>query len=395
MSSFEKRLLIGLGLLVLLLSVLEAAVPEPTDWTPSYSRHKDTPYGSRLVYESVSDLFPQVHPVDGPFSVVANERLEEGPAAPVVHLVVAGTYSQSDANTRSLLSLAAKGDHFLIAANTFQGLLADTLNLVVDMEGFGMREDTSDLRFIGEPRIVDGVFRYAHGYPGAYFTRYDTLRSRVLAVDGASHPVLLQMTWGKGRLVLCTAPHAFTNFNLLKNDNGTALAAMLSALPAIPLYWHEYHNANEASGSTPLRFLLSQPSLRWAWMLTLALTFLFILVRARREQRAIPVVVPLRNATRELMHTLGRLHWGKGDHADMAQKMITNFKEDLRQRTYLHVFAYDDATAAHIAFKTGRSKSDVAALLNTIAAAESSDRLSEIQLLKLSEQINELRRSIP
>lgn len=395
MSRFEKRLLISLGLLVLLLSILEAAVPEPTDWTPSYSRHKSTPYGSRLVYESVRDLFPQVHPVNEPFYVVANERLEEGSVTPAAHLLLERAYASSDANTRMVLSLAERGDHFLIAANAFEGLLADTLNLVTGMKSFAMEEDTSDLRFIGEPRIVEGVYRYAHGYPGAHFTSYDTLRTRVLAVDGASRPVLLQMNWGKGGLVLCTAPHAFTNFNLLKNDNGTALAAMLSALPLLPLYWHEYQNANATTSSSPMRFLLSQPSLRWAWMLTLALTLLFILVRARREQRAIPVEEPPRNSTRELMHTLGRLYWGKGDHADMARKMIANLKEDLRQRTYLHAFAYDDATVAHIATKTGLSRTEVTTLLNTIATAEKADRLSEVQLLKLSEQINELRRSIP
>ncbi len=66
--------------------------------------------------------------------------------------------------------------------------------------------------------------------------------------------------------------------------------------------------------------------MRWAWFLALTLVVLYIIVYARRQQRAIPVVAPPRNATRDLVHTIGRLYWHKGDHADLARKMIAHFK---------------------------------------------------------------------
>jgi hypothetical protein len=395
MTRFEKRLLIGLGLLVLLLSVLEAAIPEPMDWTQSYSRHLDKPYASELVYESLGDLFPEVRPVDRPFYEVATERLDDGlMGGPVNHLLISGESVLDEANALQLLDLAEQGDHFFVAAAEMEGPLADTLNIRLDRKTFQIREDTSDIRFAGDPRIVEGVYRYARGFHGAYFTRYDTARTRVLAIDGAMHPVLLEVAWGRGRIVLCSAPLALTNFNLLKNDNATAAAAMLSTLPSQPVLWHEYRGVGTQASDSLLRFLLSQPPLRWAWFLTLSLVVLFILVRARREQRAIPVVAPPRNASRELVQTMGRLYWSRGDHVDLAQKMIANFKEDLRQRAYLRTFAYDEATAVHLAAKSGLTKDEMTQRLSAIQAYENAQRLSEFQLLKLNEALHELRRSI-
>ncbi|MCB0780112.1 MAG: hypothetical protein KDC03_11365, partial [Flavobacteriales bacterium] len=52
------------GLVIVLIGVLgwmEATAPEPVDWSPSWSRYHDKPYGASLVHERLTDLFPAVH----------------------------------------------------------------------------------------------------------------------------------------------------------------------------------------------------------------------------------------------------------------------------------------------------------------------------------------------
>ncbi len=395
MTRFEKRILIGLGLLILLLSVMEAMVPQPTDWNPSYSRFHRKPFGDELVYKRLSDLFPEVRTISDPlYSVERQRAIEDVWNEAVNHVFINMTFSPDITSTEHLLDLVSWGDHAFIAADMIGGPFADSLHLDMDMKPWMGTESTSDIRAIGEPRIVEGVFRYARNFTGAYFTNYDTSRTRVLAVDGSANPVLLQMAWGEGRIVLCSTPMALTNYHLLKERNHQFMAAAFSLLPPRPVWWDEAYKVGRMEAQTPIRFLLSQTALRWAWFLALSLVVLYILVYARRQQRAIPIVLPPRNATRDLMHTVGRLYWHKGDHTDLAHKMIAHFKEDLRLRTYLRTFAYDRPTIQHLAAKTGLTVEETEQRLRAIQAHETNARISESELLKLSSELYEFRQLI-
>ncbi|HRD53855.1 MAG TPA: hypothetical protein PKY96_14530, partial [Flavobacteriales bacterium] len=75
MNRFEKRLLLGLGLLIVLLATLEALAPKPMDWSWSFSRQHKTPYGAKLFYERLPDLFPEVRAITDPVVNTAEERL--------------------------------------------------------------------------------------------------------------------------------------------------------------------------------------------------------------------------------------------------------------------------------------------------------------------------------
>lgn len=395
MTRFEKRILWGLGLLILALSVMEAMVPKPTDWSPSYSRFHRKPFGAELLYQRLPDLFPEVRSVSDPLYSVGRERyIEDVLDAPVNHVFINSSFTPDIISTERLLELVEWGDHAFIAAEFIGGALADSLKLDMNAKRWSEFDTISDIRFTGDPRIAQGVFRYARGFPGAYFTRYDTARTRSLAVDGSAHPVLLECAWGNGRIVLCSAPMALTNYHLLKDKNATFIAGAFSALPRLPVVWDEAYKVGRMEARTPLRYILSQTPLRWAWFLALTLVVLYMIVFARRQQRAIPIVSPPRNSTRDLMHTIGRLYWHKGDHADLANKMIAHFKEDVRQRAYLRTFQYDSATIDHLATKTGLEKQEMTDRLNAIARRENAKRLSEKDLLDLSNELHELRRLI-
>ena len=395
MSRFEKRMLAVVGLLILLFAILEASAPQPTDWTPSFSRYHVKPFGGKLLHERLGDLFPEVRATHDPVAVNAEARLYEEPIAeePINHLFINSNFGLDQLSTEHLLGLVELGDRVLIAAEEMYNVLADTLHIEMD-RAYWIEDATSDIRFIGEQRLVPGVFRFSRHFPGAYFTRYDTARTRVLAVDGASRPVLLEMVWGDGRIVLCSAPRALSNYNLVKDRNAQFAEAVLSVLPPRPVVWDEFYKVGRMESTSFVRFLLKEPALRWAWFLTLALIVLFMVVYSRRQQRAIPTVLAPINASRELAHTIGRLYWHKADHAGLARKLIAHFKEELRTRTYLRSFAYDEATIAHLATKTGRERQEISTRLLAFQRRETAQRLTEEDLLSLSTELHEFRQLI-
>lgn len=392
MNRTDKRILLGLALLILLFAVLEATAPKPVDWSLSYSRYHRKPYGAELVHERLNDLFPAVRSVHVP--IQENGHSTGSVNGPACNRIFINTWFALDRRSvEELLERVDQGDHLFIAAETISGTLADTLNLWMGRHG-GAGLSYTDLRFVGKPRIAEGSFRFERGFPGSHFTRYDSSRTRVLAVDGSAAPVLLEMQWGEGRIVLSSSPRAFTNYNLLKGDNARYMAAALSVLPRLPVVWDEHFKDGRSESTTPLRYILSQKALRWAWYLALALVVLWMLVYSRRQQRAIPIVLPPRNASRALAQTIGRLYWQRGDHADLAHKMVAHFKEEIRQRTYLRSFHWDQATAEHLASKTGQGLDETQRKLDLLKRYEESTKATEQDLLALSRTIHEFRRSI-
>ncbi len=396
MSRFEKWMLAVLGALILGFSWLEATAPRPTDWSPSYSRYHIKPYGGKLVFERLADLFPEVRVGHDPVAVTGADRAWDGSVLdePVNHLFINSDFNLDGLGTDYLLRMVEQGDHALVAAEWFGGSFADTLKLNADVVHWD-NESISDIRFVGEQRLLPGVFRFSRGFPGAYFTSYDTSRTRVLAVDGASRPVLIQMAFGKGRIVLCTAPRALSNYNLVKDRNAEFAAAALSVLPVRPVLWDEFYKVGRRESTSVLRFMLKERALRWAVLLAQALLLLFVVVHVRRQQRAIPILAAPRNASRELADTIGRLYWQRGDHADLARKMIAHFKEEARARTYLRSFAYDEATIHHLATKTGRAVEEMRQRLGMFERMENAPRITEQQLTDLSNALHELRTLIP
>lgn len=391
MTRFEKRILIMLGMLMLGLALLEASVPAPVDWGRSFSREHTKPFGAKLLYQRLVDLFPEVQAVSGHD---LGERAYSGGKAAPNHIFVNSSFAPDVRNTAELLRMVADGQCVLIAADDLLGPLADSLAVAMDQRYIMDGSDTMDVRFVGGTKPVQGVFRLGRSTVQSRFTRFPETGCRVLAVDGTASPVLLELDHGEGRFVLCSTPLAFTNYHLLKPRNAAYLAAVLGLLPPNPLLWDEYYKAGRAAASTPLRWILSQPPLRWAWFLALLLLALHLLVHQRREQRPIPVIDPPRNSSRELVHTVGRLLWHQGDHAALARRMIAHFKEEVRSATYLRTFAYDTATATHLAAKTGLDTDDTQRRLRTIEELERAPRLSETQLLQLAHELHAFRELI-
>lgn len=396
MNRTEKRILLGLGALIVLLVVLEAMAPKPLDWRPSYSRYHATPYGGKLVHERLPDLFPEVRTTHEPIYQQAQLGDEQDGMGhgPVNHIYINEQFAPDELNSRELLRMAALGDHVFIATGSLEGPLADTLNVQMTWGGGWMRDDTVEVRFSGKERIAQGTFRFSRGFTRTHFIRYDTARTRVLAVDGAARPVLIDMTWGKGRIVLSSTPRAFSNYNLLKDDNARYMAGAFSVLPCQPVIWDEFHKVGRMESTSIMRFILREDPLKWAWRLAFALAMLYLIIHARRRQRAIPVIAPPRNDSRDLAHTIGRLYWHMGDHTDLARKMIGQFKEEVRVRTHLRHFGHDAATAAHLASKTGLPVENITARMAALQRREQAARITETDLLRLSDELHELRQLI-
>lgn len=387
MTTREIVVVGSLLLLVVVVGTLEAMRPPEVDWSPSFSRYHDRPYGSKLVYERLPDLFgKQVRTTDQGERDAIRGMEFGGTEGPQTHLYVKQQVSLPLHDRNALLERVADGDQLFIAA----WWLDDDLN-----ERFGVAQqrmtdrDGMTVRFLGLDSIRRGFDFDLMPAPG-YFSQWPE-EAQVLAVNGRSEPVFLHLAWGEGDIWLCAEPRVLTNYNLLAADNAECMATMLSFLPPGPVHWNEFRKVDPQGQLTPLRWTLMQPALKWAYFLCIALVLLFMLTHARRQQRAIPVLAPVRNDSRDFVHTVARLYHQKGDHLDLARKMIAYFKDEVRQRAHIHRLDQDPDAVERLAKRTGLSPADIRDKLARIERYERQQQMSALQLTELEQLLHDLR----
>ncbi len=405
MSRAEKTILWITAAVVALIVVLDAITPQPPNWNPTYTEYRDDPYACSLVRQHLGDLFPQgVTTVREPLYSTAQQRLALDSTAPRVnHVFIERWFSPEDLDVRHLLQMVAAGDNAFIASESFGGHFPDTLGLVAgfhyepldSLSVEGMKQallgDTALLHFTAQPLRGAGEFRFARGGMDSYFKTFPKDSAQVLAASGRNDPVLLRMPYGEGWIYLCSTPLAFTNYYLLKDEGRGFMEQAFSLLPDRPVLWDEYYKVGRAGSTSPLRYILEQPALRWAYWTAIALLLLTVLVYARRRQRAIPVVEAPRNTSRDFADTIGRLYYFRGDHADLARKLSAQFKDEVRRKLRLHNTEWKERTIEEIAKRTGISEAELQHAVRLMDYYNTADQVSEQQLLTLNKTLDRLR----
>ncbi|HQV39362.1 MAG: hypothetical protein IPO60_11730 [Flavobacteriales bacterium] len=406
MSRAEKVILAVTLAVLALVVVLEQLTPKEPNWQPSYTRYRTDPFACGLAYDRLTDLFPQgVTTVREPIYVTAQERLAtDSTDRPVIHIFINSGFHVDDLDLENLLKMVDRGDDAFIAAQYFPDKMMDTLRFRTEYQwkkpdslataaGLNklLRGDTDLVRFTSWPLRQVGDFQFAHGGIDYIFKNFGMDSVQVLAENQHHAPVLLRMRHGKGSLWLCTAPRAFTNYYLLKDGARGFMEGAFNMLPDRPVLWDEYYKVGRAGSRTPLRYILSQPALKWAYWTAMALLLLTVLVYARRRQRAIPVVTPPRNTSREFADTMGRLYYFRGDHADIARKLTVQFKDEVRRKLRLHRTIWDAEAIQEIALRTGISEEELNHANRLMDHYNKVEQVSEEQLLTLNKTLSSLR----
>ena len=411
MNKSDRKYIALLGALLLLYVFVEFIRPKEVDWTPTFSRTHKTPYGGYLLYTFLPDLFPgqQVNTANRSIYEVVSGT--EDPAFNYIFLNMSfdqalfgggPSFEFDDLETEKLLEFVEAGNHVFMAAERFGGLLADTLNLSTETDAVpvfrqpGSQEvdTTLDIRMTLLNPALHSVrsYRFRQGSVNWYFSSFDTLRTTALGIrfNETNQPLInfIRINWGEGALFIHTAPRVFTNYNIVQGSNVDYLFKALSYLPVRTTVWDEYYKPGSSRhASTPLRYILQQPALRWAYFLALTGLILFILFRGRRRQRIIPVVTPPQNTTLAFVDTVGRLYYQQGNHLDLARKKIAYFRDYLRTHLNLDTNVDEQTLIKKVALRAGVASNEVQVLFRTIASVESRTTLSDEALMDLNDKI--------
>ncbi len=332
----KNKHIIFLIVTFLLLVAVEYFAPKELDWTPTFRRNDKIPYGCYIMH----DILPHVFPSNNvEVNVSTLYQLSKRDSLNKVNFIfINSSFEPNDIDTRILLDKVKEGSSAFIAANRVSPTIADTLNLSIRIEWLKktwLKNDTSAINFVNPYLQRDSGYAYNKEMYQYYFNRFDTAITTVLGTNGKGDVNFIQVQWGDGNLYFHSLPLAFTNYNLLKENNIEYISKALAYLPANDIIWDEYHKPQYGKPSTPIRYILSSPPLKTAYIVLMVALVLYLLFEGKRRQRIIPVVKPPKNTSIEFTETVGRLYLHSHNHVDIVRKRLNYLLEYIRTKYYI------------------------------------------------------------
>ncbi len=373
---------------------IEFSKPKPINWSQTYNEKHKIPYGTFVLYNELESLFPKSKIQD--IRVTPYEYFDEFYDWEDSTYLTTGTYiyidnyaNIDDVSAQELMDFVSFGNTLFISTDYFPQKFKDSLFFDTNNDyGFSGKANFS----LANPLFKSDSITIEKGLSDIYFSKLDSTTTTVLGYqnfDSIPHINFVKVNYGQGNIYLHLQPIAFTNYTLLKKNNKKYASAILSYLPDDTIFFDSQNKTRNGLGTSPLRYILSQPALKWAWFLALLSLIVFIVFNAKRKQRVVKVIKPVQNTTVAFTKTIGNLYYETKDHNTIVDKKITFFLEHLRRNYVLDTHVLDEKFVKTLALKSGHDISALKKLINLIVHLKAKQICNEDDLLRLNKLIED------
>lgn len=347
---------------------IDAVKPKPVNWFPSYDLTKKDPFGLYVLDKEASYLFKE-NKIQKVIKTLYEFFNSENALVDVEFdykgtiFSVSENYNLDSKSNKELFYFVGDGNTAFISCKDFPEMLMDSLNFRINSR-FGL-SDTVNV-WMANKNLGQEKYNLNIGAGNIYFSEIDTLTTTVLGYQGKDNKKevnFIKVPYKEGYFYLHTQPASFTNYHLLKGNHFEYTEKILSYIPEGNLFWLVKDQNGEIISGSPLRYILSQPALKWAWLLFLSGMLLFIIFNAKRKQRIVPVLKPLANTTVDFTKTIGNLYYQEGDHQNIINKKIIYFFEKIRNEYLIDTTVLDENFEKKLQLKTGKNIQDIKELV--------------------------------
>lgn len=391
----RSKIILGIFIMVMVAIIITEIVrPKPLNWSPSYTSNDKIPFGCYILNNELENLFPnqEIKNIDkSPYQFLSETDVDFNS-----NLLFVNNYLNFDEEELDeILNYVDKGNNVFLSASDFSQAFKDTLKIDIYTQR-NFSED-SVIAQMTNPNFKKQEFVYTRGVFKSYFSSIDTIKTTVLGyfkkeIDEPQRINFIKVNIGNGTLFLHTLPQAFTNYYLLK-DNKQYAANCLSYLDKGTIYWDDYYKIGRVIIDSPMRFVLNQESLKWAYYLLVALLILFVIFKAKREQRIIPVIKPLENSSVEFTRTIGDLYFQHKNYTNIILKKVTFFMDYIRSHFYLETEDLNDNFIKKLAVKASKSVEETTTVINFIKMLKNKPLHTEQELIELNKLIEDFKKN--
>jgi hypothetical protein len=370
-------------LLFTALIVVKHFAPRPVDWRLNFSGNRKSPYGCSVARELLPLLFPEKEITVNTASLYLTLRHDTLTTKNLI--IISSEFSPDDLDLNTLLDFVARGNAVFISSLSFSGKLCDTLNFKTNIPVIDtayLKRVKEELRLSYSGKNIDSTFSFGKRMPDSRFESYDTLNSVPLGRDKSGNVNFIFTRFGKGGIYLHSQPLAFTNFHLLYGNYRYAFT-VLSYLPAENTIWDQYYKPEKIIDLSPVRYILSQPALKKAYLMAVFTIIIYMIFGSKRKQRIVPVIQPEKNASLDFVTTVGKLYYRSHNHSDLARKKLIYFNEFIRNRYFIQGLEQDDQQIRILSQKSGVDEVRIRHLATMAANLSGMKQISSQDLTEL------------
>ena len=386
MKGSVKFGVILLGAVLLLIGVIDITSKKPIIWDRTFDAKDKNPFGAYVLRQELKHIIDQ-RSVDVRRPLY--EYLDSTKGTAMNLLFYTSYISLGEAAKNKLLTYVARGGKAMIIAETIDYNLLDSLDIKVQ-NFYGYKKGVEIKSHLSVKLTNDNTkIHYGKSDLSAVFSK---LPKNTTILGGITYqdyllPNFVEVKVGKGRLYLHLTPDLFGNYYLLNSASQYAYAAKsLSYLNDKPIAWYDF-KANRDQHRTPLRVLLTSTGLRQAWYVLLGGLILLLVFKSKREQRAVAIIKPEQNLSKEFCETIATLYYENGTPGNMVDKKIDYFLHDLRTRFHMDTLSLEEnGFCEELAERSGVPLADIQHLIGLIIRMQ---RIQQHDLTGLR-QINEI-----
>ena len=373
MKNRSRNILIATGALILLIvGVIVWQNRSSFDWYESYEIESKEPYGAYVIGEMLKNYYP-----GNKFTVLKKslqESLNNNEHHDRENYVFIGSRIRYDSTEmNALLAFVNKGSTVFISTSATSSDLLEHLfpDTCVEYEYESTSDSTVSLNFYSPSLKSETNYRFTYvfrnrpyEYQWYYFDSvlFCAANDNAITLGSINNKYInfIKIRYGKGNFYLHTSPLAFTNYSLTKKENLEYASRVFSFLQRGNIIWDEYNkmpgdlnfNSKLSLSQSPLQYILSQASLRWAWYLTLLLVLLYMLFFGKRRQRIIPVIEPNVNTSLEYIKTISQLYFQQASHKVICIHKMKLFRSFVLNRYLIHTLKINDEVIKKISVKS-------------------------------------------
>lgn len=384
MKASVKFMIFFAAVFVLMVAV-ELFRPQPLDWRKTYSKEDKIPYGNYALFSLLPSIFSQSEMQASDESIYNYLKGKELKNAS--YLIVAEKFNPDSLDRADLLHFVSEGNTVFIAAEEFDYDFRDTLQFDVHYIIGNFTDETYLFLIDSTIEVPSQRFAYKPDVINKYIEVRDTNNSTILGRNSDNNPTFIRISFGKGRFYVCSTPTAFTNYYLLNNGNSKYIAGVLSYIPDGIIVWDDFYNGGDGNAQSSLRFILAHEPLRYAWYILLGWATLFVLFRAKRRQRAVPIIEPPKNTSLEFAETVGRLYFERKNNKNIVEKRMSYLLEYIRAQLNVPIIEMNEEAINNMAEKLAINPGELKSLFYAVDRVKNSKQISDELLQDINRRI--------
>ncbi|WP_332454477.1 DUF4350 domain-containing protein [Chryseobacterium aquaticum] len=334
-------------IIMVILALLEVNKKEVVDWRKNFDVNEKSPFGLFVFNQEVKDLFKNnLKKVD----VTAYDYYNENQKKPHNILVIENEIDTESWN--KILNEVSKGSDAMLIIAKMPKEISDSIGFYDSQISF---EDKNVLKLTDKKYQNDFIKldKFPSGRGFSYIKPGVEVLGKTVEEDNSDQANFIKAKLGKGNIYVHCEPLFLTNYYLLKSGNTKYTQDVFSYLKDRETLWFVEENTKESRFF--MRFILGNPALKYAWWLLLSGLVLFIFFNAKRKQRIVPIIEPLKNTSLDFVKSIGNLYLQEGDFHDMMAKKAQYFLNKVRLDLLIDTQNLDDEFAKKLQLKTGKN----------------------------------------